>query len=102
MRRPFAALMVILAFGGAAQSIRGQQTPAPAAPPVLSPGPAAARFPRNAEEFDKMFQEVKNWGRWGANDQLGSANLITDATRRQALALAKSGVSVSLAHNPLT
>ena len=43
---------------------------------------AAAAFRRidrraNAEEFDRLFQQVKNWGRWGADDQLGSVNLIT-------------------------
>jgi kynurenine formamidase len=68
---------------------------------ILSPGPAAARFPRNAEEFDQLFQQVKNWGRWGADDQLGAANLITEAKRKQAVALAKSGITVSLAHSPL-
>ena len=72
------------------------------AEPVLSPGPSAARFPRNAAEFDQMFQQVKNWGRWGADDQLGAANLITEAKRRQAAGLVKQGVSVSLAHNPMT
>ncbi len=82
---------------------RGATPPAPApAEPVLSPGPSAARFPRDAAEFDQMFQKVKNWGRWGADDQLGAANLITEAKRRQAAELVKQGVSVSLAHNPLT
>lgn len=78
--------------------------PAQQAPPaevILSPGPSAARFPRNAEEFDRLFNEVKNWGRWGANDQLGAANLITDATRKRALALARSGITVSMAHPPI-
>ncbi len=60
------------------------------------------RSPRNVAEFDGLFQQVSNWGRWGKDDQLGSVNLITPAKRKQALALAKSGVSVSLAHNPLT
>jgi kynurenine formamidase len=60
------------------------------------------RTPRNAAEFDTLFQEVKNWGRWGPDDQLGSANLVTVAKRKQALALVKSGTTVSLAHNPLT
>lgn len=69
---------------------------------MLSPGAAAARYPRNLEEFDRMFNEVKNWGRWGKDDQLGAANLITDATRKRALALAKEGLTVSLAHAPLT
>src|SRR5713101_4797659 len=64
--------------------------------------PPPTRAPRNAAEFDELFQQVKNWGRWGADDQLGSANLVTAAKRKQAVALAKTGVSVSLAHNPLT
>jgi kynurenine formamidase len=61
-----------------------------------------SRAPRNAAEFDQLFKQVSNWGRWGKDDQLGSVNLITAAKRKQALALAKTGVSVSLAHNPLT
>jgi kynurenine formamidase len=59
-------------------------------------------LPRNAAEFDELFKQVSNWGRWGKDDQLGSINLITPAKRKQALALAKTGESVSLAHNPLT
>ena len=69
---------------------------------VVSPGAAAARFPRNAEEFDTLFHQVKNWGRWGKDDQLGAANLITETKRKQALGLARSGITVSLAHPPLT
>src|SRR5262245_36856242 len=61
-----------------------------------------SRAPRNAAEFDELFQQVKNWGRWGPDDQLGSANLVTPAKRKQALALAKTGASVSLAHNAMT
>src|SRR5262245_26293160 len=62
----------------------------------------ASRSPVNAEEFDQLFQRVKNWGRWGAEDQLGSVNLITAAKRKQALSLAKTGQTVSLVHNPIT
>jgi kynurenine formamidase len=61
-----------------------------------------ARAPRDAAEFDALFQKVKNWGRWGAEDNLGAANLITADTRRRAVRLAHTGVTVSLAHNPLT
>ena len=60
------------------------------------------RAPRNAAEFDALFQQVKNWGRWGADDELGSVNLVTAAKRKQAAALVKTGDTVSLAHNPLT
>jgi kynurenine formamidase len=62
----------------------------------------AFRAPRNAVEFDALFQQVKNWGRWGPNDQLGAANLVTEAKRRQAAGLAKLGLTVSLARNPIT
>src|SRR3954470_18856579 len=62
----------------------------------------AGRAPHNAAEFDVLFQQVKNWGRWGPDDQLGSVNLITAAKRKQAVALAKTGESVSLAHVLLT
>ena len=31
-----------------------------------------ARAPRNAAEFEELFQQVSNWGRWGKDDQLGS------------------------------
>jgi kynurenine formamidase len=60
------------------------------------------RAPRTTAEFDALFKQVSNWGRWGADDQLGSVNLVTAAKRKQAVALVKSGISVSLAHNPLT
>lgn len=59
-------------------------------------------FPRDAAEFDALFHEVSNWGRWGADDQLGTFNLITPGKRREAAALVRSGVSVSLARNPMT
>jgi len=64
--------------------------------------PTPARAPRNAAELDEMFQQIKNWGRWGADDQLGSANLVTAAKRKQAAALVRNGITVSLAHNVLT
>ena len=54
-------------------------------------------------EIDKwMTGECSNWGRWGKTDQMGAVNLITDAKRREAAGLVREGVSVSLAHNPIT
>jgi hypothetical protein len=76
-----------------------------AAPGAQAPAPAPAastRAPRNAEEFDQMFNQIKNWGRWGKDDELGAVNLITPAKRKQALGLAKLGTVISIAHNPLT
>jgi kynurenine formamidase len=53
----------------------------------------------NEEDFRRAMKELSNWGRWGADDELGASNLITPAKRRQALALAKEGVAISLAHD---
>jgi len=72
------------------------------AAPSAQPSSASARFPENAVEFDQLFEEIKNWGRWGPQDQLGALNLITPAKRKQAIALARLGQVVSLAHPLLT
>ena len=71
---------------------------------VLAAAPAAGQDgpgPHDEAEFDALFEEVKNWGRWGADDELGTANLITEEKRRQALALPTRGRTVSLSHNPM-
>ena len=44
-------------------------------------------------------KELSNRGRWGKDDQRGAANPITPAKRKQALALARTGEIVSLAHD---
>ena len=41
--------------------------------------------------------ELKNWGRWGANDEKGTSNLITPSKIASAAKLVKSGIVVSLA-----
>jgi len=53
-------------------------------------------------DIDAMMKELSNWGRWGKDDQLGAMNLVTPAKRKQAAALVKEGVSVSLAHDTNT
>jgi len=50
-------------------------------------------------QYDRWQTELSNWGRWGKDDELGTLNLITAAKRKQALALAKEGFSVSLARD---
>ena len=47
-------------------------------------------------EFEQMYESVKNWGRWGADDQLGTLNLITPERVRAAAGLVKSGRRVSM------
>ncbi len=53
-------------------------------------------------EFERWQTELSNWGRWGKEDEIGALNLITPAKRKQAAALVKEGVSVSLASNAAT
>ena len=50
-------------------------------------------------DFRKAMKELSNWGRWGNDDELGASNLITAAKRKQALALGKEGLTISLAHD---
>lgn len=70
-----------------------------AAPGVEHEG---GRFPRNAEEFDQMFSQIKNWGRWGADDRLGTVNLITRKKAKEAAALVRLGRTVGLGHPTMT
>ena len=35
------------------------------------------------EDFLRAMDELSNWGRWGDDDELGAANLITPEKRRQ-------------------
>ena len=69
--------------------------PTPRQAAAQSPGAAAVPQVSRAD-FERWKKEHSNWGRWGIDDQLGALNLITPAKRRQAAALVKEGVSVSL------
>jgi kynurenine formamidase len=47
-------------------------------------------------EFERIFESVKNWGRWGPDDQLGTLNYITADHVRAAAGLIRSGRRVSM------
>jgi kynurenine formamidase len=49
------------------------------------------------EEFEALFESLKNWGRWGPDDQKGTLNYITPDKVRSSAALVCSGRSVSMA-----
>ncbi len=51
----------------------------------------------SATRMREIFESVKNWGRWGADDQAGSLNLITPERRLAALASVRHGVPISCA-----
>jgi kynurenine formamidase len=48
-------------------------------------------------EFERIFESVKNWGRWGDDDELGTLNYVTPEKVREAAGLVRSGRRVSLA-----
>jgi kynurenine formamidase len=81
-------LVIGLILFGAVVSIPQAQSQSNARPTLAS-----------EEDFRRAMKELSNWGRWGADDELGAANLITPAKRKQAFALAKEGVTISLAHD---
>lgn len=68
---------------------------------LLAPvGHAGAQQPLplvSQQQYERWQTELSNWGRWGPNDELGALNLITPEKRRQAAALVRDGVTVSLA-----
>ena len=47
-------------------------------------------------EVQSYLTEMRNWGRWGDDDQRGTINLITDEKRARALQSVKSGRTISL------
>ncbi|MET9471490.1 cyclase family protein [Streptomyces sp. NPDC002917] len=48
-------------------------------------------------EFHEIAKRVNNWGRWGADDEIGTLNLITDAVVRDAAAAVRTGQRIPLA-----
>jgi len=53
--------------------------------------------PVSLEEFDVLFEQVKNWGRWGWDDERGTLNYLTQEKVVAAAKLVKSGRQVSMA-----
>ena len=48
-------------------------------------------------EIAELLQKVSNWGRWGADDQRGALNYISNEKRAAAARLVRTGEAVSLA-----
>jgi kynurenine formamidase len=63
--------------------------------PLVSQTPASSHEV-TAGQYERWKKELSNWGRWGKDDEIGALNLITPAKRKQAAALVKEGVSISL------
>jgi kynurenine formamidase len=53
-------------------------------------------------DLDGWYETLRNWGRWGAEDQRGALNHLTPERRAAAAGEVRSGVSVSLARDLAT
>jgi kynurenine formamidase len=51
------------------------------------------------EQLHELFGSLKNWGRWGSDDERGALNHLTPERRRTAADLVRDGLSVSLARD---
>jgi hypothetical protein len=78
-----AVLLIVAALVVIRPPVRGQT----ASPKDVTPA-----------DYLRWQKEYKNWGRWGANDERGTSNLITPAKILAASRLVKSGIVISLAH----
>lgn len=47
--------------------------------------------------FDALFEELKNWGKWGPDDELGTMNYLTPEKIAAAASLVRTGRTVSMA-----
>lgn len=53
--------------------------------------------PMNIETVRALAKKLRNWGRWGATDELGTVNFITPAKVKAAAGLVRQGKVISLA-----
>ena len=60
---------------------------------------AQTRPPVTAATIQQWERDLSNRGRWGADDELGTLNLITPEHRIRAARLVTEGISVSLSHD---
>jgi kynurenine formamidase len=58
----------------------------------------AATWPTESE-LDALYDELRTWGRWGADDQGGALAYLTPERRAAAARTVKSGRTISLAHD---
>ena len=82
--RPRVAGAAIVVGAAMATALHGQATDP--MPPLVTQA-----------QYERWQTALSNWGRWGPDDELGAANLITPAKRAEAAALVTDGHPVSLA-----
>jgi kynurenine formamidase len=50
----------------------------------------------NLDDFRRVADDVRNWGRWGADDEIGTLNFITPDKVAEAAATVRKGAVISL------
>jgi kynurenine formamidase len=55
-----------------------------------------ADYPKDGPSIQAYYEEHRNWGRWGDDDEAGALNLVTDEKRMEAIGLVQQGRTVSL------
>ena len=93
-RRRF--LKSAVAVGGVALGARGAAWPSMPAVRAAAPAQAASRSNPTQAEVEGWYRDLRNWGRWGPDDEAGAVNLITAEKRRGAASLVRNGRTVSL------
>ena len=93
-RRRF--LKSAVAIGGVAIGGRGAGWPSMPAVRAAAPVQSGSRSDPTQAEVEGWYRDLRNWGRWGRDDEAGAVNLITAEKRRAAAALVRNGRTVSL------
>jgi kynurenine formamidase len=60
---------------------------------------ASAQETWTKTDVDRLMTDLSNWGKWGADDQMGTLNYITPEVRQAAAKLVKEGITVSLSRD---
>lgn len=55
--------------------------------------------PLTTAALDALYERMKNWGRWGREDERGTLNFLTPERVAAAAVLATEGTTISLAHD---
>src|SRR5271169_6349976 len=88
-------LIVVGMVGGF--QLRAQGRAGAAAQGAVPVAPADTTVMR--ANYERWRTEFKTWGKWGAEDNKGTSNLITPQKVLRAIKLVKSGTVISLAAN---
>lgn len=83
LMRPSILFVTLLFIGGSASLCRSAEP--------------SSKTQVTTDDVKQWMKTLSNWGRWGNDDQQGALNLITPDKRRQAAALVKEGISISMA-----